>query len=343
MARKHLFVSLDEMQKFYPFQRSDDFFEDLTPTLKLVELKYLLTDIDTDTWAQILTEIDTAAEVSGSFTNESWEELAARVQQAAAYLTALYHMAKANVIFGPTGLLVARLEQAVPASEARTKELKYQLLKDVQTSLDLVIEYLESNTAVFTSWAASDKRLDLNNAIIRTAKEFDNSYTISENRYMFRKLLAVQKRVIATEIRAHIGTGFLTAYIADLNAGLSPENIEIQPTLNRAIAYLTMADALPRLQLQLGPEGIAIFDSEYAALGARRDSGDLTRLKFLVDDAKSKGLSEIMDLKYTLDAKASATVYPDYFNSASYENPDIDHTDLNDYGDDHSPQNHWAL
>lgn len=343
MARKHLFVSLSEMQKFYPFQQSDDFFEDLTPTIKLVELKFLLTDIDPITWRIILTEIDAAAEPGGDYTNESWEELASRVQQAAAYLTALYHMAKANVIFGPTGLLVAKLEQAVPASEARTKELKYQLLKDVQTSLDLVIEYLEANTAVFSDWAASDKRMDLTNAIIRTAKEFDESYTISENRYMFRKLISVQKRVIATQIKAHIGAAFLTSYIAELKSGLSEEYKEIQPVLNRAIAYLTMAEALPRLQMQLGPEGIAIFDSEYAAMGTRRDSTDINRITFLVDDAQSKGLSEIMDLKYTLDSNASAILYPDYFNSAAYENPDIDNTDLNDYGDDHSPKNHYSL
>lgn len=338
MPRKHIFTSLEEVQSYYPFQTSPDFFDDLKPTMKLVELKFILTDIDAATWTALRTEIDAL-----TFTNASWEELASRAMQAVAYLIALYHMDKANVIFSSTGLLVAKTEQTVPASEARAQKLRLQLLKDVQTSLDLLISYLEDNTAVFTDWATSEMRVDRSLLIIPTARQFDDAYTISENRYMFRKLLPSQRRIIDNEIQAHLGRPFLQAYLTESLTGLSADSRAITARLHRAVAYLTMADALPRLQIQFGPEGIAIFDSEYGVQGARRQDSDLNRITFLIDDAREKGLSEITRLKYFLDENSSLTLYPAYFLSPAYANLDVDHTDLNNYGDDTEPKNHFAL
>lgn len=335
MARDHLFINISEMQSCYPFQDNQDFFEDLLPTLRQVERKYLQSEMDETTWETVLNEIDAA-----NFTNKAWEELAKRLQQAAAYLTALYHMDKANVVFSAGGLLVAKTENMVPASEFRTLQLKKALFRDVQDALDQVIDHLEANTAIFTDWASSDKRASLNGLIIRTAQEFDQSYSISESRYIFRKLLPSQRTVIQTQVKAHIGKDFLEAFITDMTDGLSEENKAILAQLQRAIAYLTMGHAIPRIQQQFGPEGIALFDSEFQVMAARRQDGDINRIHFLMDDAISKGEAELMDLKYFLDQNASESAYTDYYNSSAYADPSQDHTDLNDYDDE---QNHFAL
>lgn len=335
MPRKHLFTSIAEVQSYYPFQDNEDFFDALLPTLRQVERKYLLDIVDATTWQALLDQID-----AGSYTNETWEELAERTMQAAANLVALYHMSKANVVFSSGGLLVTKTDQMVPASEFRTKELKKSLFRDVQDALDQVIDHLEANTVIFTDWAASDQRAEMNGLIIRTADEFDRFYSIGESRFLFRKLLPSQRYVIETHVKAVLGKEFLEAFIDDMADGLSEENQVILPQLQRGIAYLTMGHAVPRIQQQFGPEGIAIFDSEYQVYGARRQEGDLSRLQYLQDDAISKGESELADLKYFLDENATDSVYADYFNSAAYADPSEDHTDLNDYDDE---QNHWAL
>src|SRR5690554_4730481 len=122
--RKHIFTSITEIQKFYPFQDNEDFFEALLPTLRQVERKYLLHVLDEGTWGELLRELD-----QPEFSDAKWEALAERAQHAAAHLTALYHIAKANVVYSGSGLLVQRSEQMGPASESRTKDLKRALFR----------------------------------------------------------------------------------------------------------------------------------------------------------------------------------------------------------------------
>ena len=331
MARKNLFISLGEMQLFYPFQDNDDLFITIKPTLDQVERKYILTEIDSTTWESLMTQMGETD--TPTYTNEIWRGLAERLQLAAANLAALYYLDKGNVTYSGAGLLVPKTSSAVPASEFRTQQLRKSLFRDVQDALDQVIEYLEGNTAIFTNWASSEMRSDLNGQIIRTAKEFNDAYSISESRYIFRKLLPSQKYVIDTQVKAVLGKEFLEAYITDLTSGLNDDHLEINKQLHRAIAYLTIGHAVPRLQQQFGPEGIALFDSEFQQSFSRRQDGDLQRIRFMSDDAISKGESDLADLKHFLDKNASSIKYPEYFNSEKYDDPEIDLTDANDYED----------
>jgi len=335
MARKILFISLEEIAKYYPFADTL-IFTDLIPTLKGVERNYLKPEIDADTWTAILAELDLSTP-----SNDTWAELIDRTCQAAAYLVALQHMDKANVIFSAAGLLVAKTDNTVPASEFRTQQLRRQLIKDSQVSLDNVFGHMEDNLAVFTDWASSDERGELSQAIIRTAAEFEQVYSISENRWIFRKLVARQKLVISAQIRGELGNEFIDAYIADMADGaLNASHETIKPRLHSAIAYLTMGESIPALQQQFGPEGIALFDSEFSRFQGKRQDGDLSRIHFLRNDALEKGMQELRALKQYLDEKASADLFAEYFGSPNYTNPAVDETDTNDYD---TPQNHFHL
>lgn len=325
MARKHIFESLREMQDHYPFQDTMAF-ADLKPAMKIAERTFLLEEIDSTTWSQILTEID-------SPTGDTWTELADRVSYAAAQLTARLHMDKANVMFSSAGLLVANTQNAVPASEARTNALRLQLTRDVQIALDQVIQHLEANTAIFTDWAASDQRKKANDLIIRTATEFNAAHPIDNNRWIFRQMIAIQRQVIDTQIAGTIGKEFLTAYITELNTGiLGPDYLEIRDRLHRAIAHLTVAGALPALQMKFGPDGIAIFDSFNQPITARRLDTDGDRMKLLRDMATENGLQELRKLEAYLNANASDTKYKAYFDSDKYINPQVDVTEINEDG-----------
>lgn len=334
MARKNLFTSFDEIANFYPFQDTLQFSDLLSP-LKSVERQFF-TDVDKETWTKLLDMID-----SETYLNDYWEELGYIASQAAAHLVAWQYMDKTNVIFSSAGLLVAKTEGTVPASEARTNALRYSLMKLAQTHLDEMLEHLEANTATFTDYAASPEREALNSLIIRTAAEFDQAYPISENRWIFRKLVTKQRMVIDTQLKAYVGQEFIDAYLDALDSGTMPDEYKaIRALMHRGIAHITFAEAVPSLQQQFGPEGIAIFDSSFQPAGSRRDSDDSNRFTLLQNTAMAQGLQELSKLKYYLNTHASSTVFPEYFASDSFVDPDIDDTDLNDYDD---TPNHWAL
>ena len=324
MARTNLFTSFAEIAAYYPFADSLDF-ASLLPTLKQVERKFIKNELDTATWGLLLKRLDEPNPEDVEYTALS--ELACA---AAASLVALFHLAKANVHYGASGLLVMKTENMVPASDARTINLKLQLFKDVQNALDEMFEYLEANTAVFTDWAASDKRIDYRSLIIPTAKEFEFHYTISESNFIFRKLVSSQRLVIDREVKAALGEEFVQAWINRQISGPSESDLSIANDLKRAVAYLTMAEAIPRLQMQFGPEGIALFDSQYQTMLSRRLDTDFTRIKFLQNDALAKGKGELMALKCAMDELASADMFSEYFTSSAYTDPETDVTDLND-------------
>lgn len=330
MPRKHLFTTVKEIQNHYPFQDTFEF-KDLLSTLKLVERLYILPDIDITTWATLLTKIDDAAAAEGVFPIQQWADLADRVGFAVAHLTALEHMDKSNVIYSAAGLLVAKTEGAVPASEQRAHALKFTLLRQSQIGLDQVLEHLEANLAIFTDWATSSQRGDISKLIIRSAAEFSKSYSINDNRWIFRRLMPVQEKIIDNQVKGKLGAEFVEAYIANLHTGtLSADNKLIQKRLNRAIAYTTMAEAAGILQMVFGPNGIAIFDSFHQPEGSRRQADDISRIQLLRDIASDSGREEFRQLQIFLDTNASATRYPEYFNSENYSPPDIDVTEINE-------------
>jgi len=339
MARKHLFSDLSEMQDYYPFQDNKSMYQDLKPTLEMVEEKFIRDEIDPITWQTMLSAID------ADEPDQTWLDLTDKARRAAANLTALHHIAKANVIFSSAGLLVAKTTNTVPASEFRTMQLKWQLHRDVQHHLDQMIKTLEDNTAVFTDWAASTQATKLEELIITTASEFDQYYSLSENHYIFRKLISPQKKVISSYVTGTLGKDFLAEVLPVVHGD---NDSDIEPMLNDlkiAVANLTFAQAVPRLQAQFGPEGIAILDDPFRERTQRRNDNDVERLRFLTDEAMETGVRHLRLIKGYLDEIASPSRLATYFNSENFTDPDIDLTDPNmiDENDSEEDTDHYAL
>jgi hypothetical protein len=338
--RKHLFSTLEEIIQYFPFQRTAGFYEILLPTIKMVEKEFVQSDIDSDTWSQLLVEIE-----AGTWRNDAWEDLADKARTATASLVALHGLGKSNLIYSPSGLLVSKTTNTVPASEYRTEQLKAQLYKDIQLSLDHMISCLEENTAIFLDWVDSNEQLKLRELILPTAAEFSLFYNISENRYLFRKLIAVQKNVISTFVSAAIGADYLAEVIEYIHSEPSPEMEKFIPDIKTAVACLTFAKALPRIQAMFGPDGLAIFDDPSRTKPQRRADNDLERIRFIQDDAIETGKRHLAIARYFLSENASEAVYSTFFKSEAYTDPLVDNTDMNtlDENQDEGDFDHFAL
>jgi hypothetical protein len=338
--RKNLFSNLDEIIGYFPFQKTNGFFEILLPTIRMVETEFLQSEIDSATWDALLLEIEAV-----EFSNDAWEKLAEKSRAACASLVALHALAKSNLIYSPSGLLVAKTSNSVPASEYRTEQLKMQLFKDIQLSLDHMIKCLEENTAIFTDWLDSTEQLDLQKLILSTSSVFNIYYNISENRYLFRKLIAVQKNVISTFLVAAIGSDYLEEVIEYIHNEPTPEMEKFIPDIKTAVASLTFAKALPRIQAMFGPDGLAIFDDPSRTNPQRRADNDLERIRFVQDDAMETGKRHLSIARYFLTENASENLYTTFYTSDAYTDPTKDNSEINTLEEDETEEDydHFAL
>lgn len=312
------------MQEFFPFAGTFEFWE-LKSDLELVQEKYLARDVlGSVTFNQLLQKIE-----DSSHTGTPWEELVRLTRAAAAQLTALYHLPESNISYTPSGLLVSRTEKAVPASEARTRNLELSLRHKSQDLLDWIIRYLQANTAIFTDWLAAENKRP-RSAFLPTAFEFNQYYDISENTWVYRKLQDVIIEVENLHLAKFIGTGYLNELRTELKTGPSEETAEILEYMRKFIANTTMSLAFYRLGINISPRGLILFSNERGESDLNFTPADQNRINQSVELLTSAAVNYKFEIVNHLNENASDTKYTTFFNSSLYEDPNIPEIDDND-------------
>lgn len=323
----HLFSTIDELQKYFPFDGEIKFWE-LEADLSLVEEKYLIEDlVGSTTFNMALAEI----EVPTVDQNPFFMELIERMRAPAAKLTALYHLPEANVKYGGAGLLVTRTEKVVPASDNRKKDLELSLKHKSQDLLDMLLRYLERNTAIFVDWAASEER-KIRSKLLPDAKSFSAHFDISENHWIYRKIQNLILEVEDQDITNLIGAEYLTELRTQLaENSLSADNEIVMRLIRPILANKTMANAFPRLRINISPRGLIMFSNERGSYDDAYIAASDNAVSQMIDKCTSTAATFASRLTELLNTQASDTKYIAYKNSDLYADPDID---INDFGND---------
>lgn len=114
-------------------------------------------------------------------------------------------------------------------------------------ALDDLLHYLEENEA---EWKESDAYKKLQESIFKTTDEFNEHFTIN-SRLLLMKLQPGIKQCLRNEIKVRIGADVLQNLLSG-----EPENEELYYEVKQACACYAMSWAMPRLSLQLFPQGL---------------------------------------------------------------------------------------
>lgn len=325
-AATHLFKNVQELQAHFPFDGTFEFWE-LQSDLALVEEKYLIDDIvGSETFAQVLEHIG-----EDSLPDATWIQFVEKLRAPAAKLLALYHLPEANVKYTAGGLMVTRNEKVAPASDNRKKDLELSLQHKSQDLLDMLLRFLEKNTAVFTDWAASEERKK-RSAIFPTAHSFSEHYNISDNHWIFRKLQSVILDVEETYLTELIGEAYLTELRTEISSGtISEDNAKALKLIRPYLANITMAEAFPRLRISISPRGIIMFSNERGNYDEAFVPTPDSTVAQIIDKTKSAAAGFATRISDLLNTEASDTKYIAYKNGPAWQDPNID---VNDFGND---------
>lgn len=331
-AAEHLFSEVSEMQKYFPFDGGFKF-PYLESDLALVEEKFFRQDVLGDeTFDLLLGYIGDDNYPPGG----QWEKLRDKCRDIAARLTGLYRLPESNVKYTASGLLVSRTENAVPASDNRTKDLKLSIVHKSQLLLDLLVRYLNRNTSVFVDWAVSENRKEYAGLIIPDAIAFSQNYSIEDNSWIFRKVKPTMVEVEDTYVLESLGPDYLAELRAEIETdSLSPENALVRNLLQKMVANFTMVHAFPRLGIDISPRGIILFSNERGQYDESFLPADKNRVDQIIEKAKAEAAGQRWRLQRLLDDNASATKYATYFASDVYTNPEEGDFDFGNDPDDH--------
>lgn len=116
-------------------------------------------------------------------------------------------------------------------------------------AIDDLLHYLEESEE---DWKESEAYKKLQQSIFKTTDDFNEHFNI-DSRFMLLKLQPGIKQCLQHEIKVRVGSEVLENII---NETVDPDQVELQFAIKQACAYYALAWSMPRLSVQLFPQGI---------------------------------------------------------------------------------------
>ena len=220
-----------------------------------------------------------------------------------------------GVSISSQGIQVIETPTHKTAPQYRVQNLKENWIRRANTSLDLVLKFLDEHTEDYPGYDPQDADL-----FIRGTLEFNSEVDIRESRRVFVSLKpiirSVEKKYIRPTLSAELFDELKTAWQSDDD--LTSSHIALLDLIRPALAHLTMARALLEVSIDILDWGIFDTAGNTFANVASKQASNKDRISIMAEANQRDGESELKALQQFLDEMASEEVYPAYFHSTRY-------------------------
>jgi len=201
------------------------------------------------------------------------------------------------------------------APQYRVQNLKENWIRRANTSLDLVLKFLDEHKEDYPGYDQQDADL-----FIRGTLEFNSEVDIRESRRVFVSLKPIIRSVEKKYIRPTLSAELFDELKAAWQSGedLTPLQIALLDLIRPALAHLTMARALLEISIDILDWGIFDTAGNTFANVSSKQASNKDRISIMAEANQRDGESELKALQQFLDETASEDVYPAYFHSTRY-------------------------
>jgi len=220
-----------------------------------------------------------------------------------------------GVSISSQGIQVIESPTHKTAPQYRVQNLKENWIRRANTSLDLVLKFLDEHTEDYPGYDPQDADL-----FIRGTLEFNSEVDIRESRRVFVSLKpiirSVEKKYIRPTLSAELFDELKVAWKSDDD--LTSSQIALLDLIRPALAHLTMARALLEVSIDILDWGIFDTAGNTFANVSSKQASNKDRISIMAEANQRDGESELKALQQFLDEMASEEVYPAYFHSTRY-------------------------
>ncbi len=220
-----------------------------------------------------------------------------------------------GVSISSQGIQVIETPTHKTAPQYRVQNLKENWIRRANTSLDLVLKFLDEHTEDYPGYDPQDADL-----FIRGTLEFNSEVDIRESRRVFVALKPVIRSVERKYIRPTLSAELFDELKSALksNPELTQDQKALMELIRPALAHLTIARALMEISIDVLDWGIFDTAGNTFANVASKQASNREKIAVMAEANQRDGEAELKALQQFLDETASETVYPLYFNSSRY-------------------------
>jgi len=213
------------------------------------------------------------------------------------------------------GIQVIETPTHKTAPQYRVQNLKENWIRRANSSLDLVLKFLDEHREDYPDYICQDADL-----FIRNTLEFNCEVDIRESRRVFVALKPVIRSLERKYIRPALSAELFDELKQVLlsNAEMSKEQKALMDLIRPALAHLTISRALLEISIDVLDWGIFDTAGNTFANVSSKQSSNKDRISIMADANQRDGEAELKALQQFLDETASETVYPLYFHSSRY-------------------------
>jgi len=220
-----------------------------------------------------------------------------------------------GVSISSQGIQVIETPTHKTAPQYRVQNLKENWIRRANTSLDLVLKFLDEHKEDYPGYVCQDADL-----FIRTTLEFNSEVDIRESRRVFVSLKPVIRSVENKYIRPALSAELFDELKEALQSdeGLAEEQKVLIDMIRPALAHLTMARALMEISIDVLDWGIFDTAGNTFANVSSKQASNKDRISIMAEANQRDGEAELKALQQFLDESATEDLYPAYFHSTRY-------------------------
>ncbi len=232
------------------------------------------------------------------------------LQHTVAYYTAYHVMPERNGFISSMGMVQNTPQGgSVPMPQWAYKELRWNVLENADSYLDLLLAHLEKMVAegvpFFDTWKDSETYKVTGSAYFRQTSDMERYLNTQGSRRAFLSLIKYFREV-EEELIAPILCTDLSEELAEQLAenDLSEENKALLPYIRKAVANLGLLAAIPHHRLVIDGDGFRVV-SQTDQFDERRNQTNPVHAKAIADlsqTAERKGNKALSDLQNLLNA-----------------------------------------
>ena len=316
-----LITEVLELQKFSNAMSLATFPDDFAPSLNTIE-DSVITDI---IGAAQLATLQAAYNAGYSSMSDPLKKLWDKVNKVSVPLAIIDFINNTMAGTSAAGTAESASNGVASARMWVTVQKKENLQRNAQRAIDNLYEFLEANKGDYEDWTASDQYTEFKELLVQTTKQFNSIVGIGKSRQLFIRLRPSISEVEKMYIIPLIGQPFYDILIAALKATPDANQVKAIQALREAIVRLAMART--PLPLMFDEHGVYYISTDAVNTGeafsrnpSRNAINEQTMDSYKVQ-LRITGEGFLAAAKKYLNATASDSIFPEYFNSPLYTDP----------------------
>lgn len=315
-----LFRTIDEIKEFVEVSLQLNF-EDLEPSIKIAEKKYLLPLLGKETYDLLVAAFDANPNLENVSADDN-AKLLLNVRPVIANYSIAIAIPRLSVEVSSAGIHITSTDTKKTAFAWQVKQAQDSYFAAGDMFSDELLTFLEVNKATYTDWAASSAFTEYIDNLVYSTKTVDDIVKIASSRLLFLRMKPKLKMAQDFQLIDTIGSDYLDELMASLRAGvISDDDYKVIQMAQKGIIHIAASDVLREGIFSFDQDGVTLITNRNTDVIVGKDSAPAAVIERTADKWNDLGLAWMERLRVFLNANASSTVYATYFGSDLYEVP----------------------